>query len=210
MTTRILITALLVYAAALNVAAANTAPPVPLQDRNTPAGMPVVESFTGPDHTGKDGVMARVGFDLALLHQEHRDFIKQSRTAALKHEFRASQSLLRVKNEKVVIDAVATKDAEALARELKSLGMETVSVYGRMVSGRIPIPALEQASQLKTLQLARPAYARAMTGTVTSQGDAAQLLRGDAAPLVNDTSVPDGIINTADLLVILRKALILP
>ena len=119
--------------------------------------------------------MVRVGFDLALLHQEHRDFIKQGGAAALHHGFRPSQNLLRIKDEKVVIDAVATKDVNALAQELEALGMENISVYGRIVSGRLPIPALEPAAQLKTLQLARPAYARVMTGNVTSQGDAAML-----------------------------------
>ncbi|MGD2056736.1 MAG: hypothetical protein PVJ15_08010 [Gammaproteobacteria bacterium] len=37
----------------------------------------------------------------------------------------------------------------------------------------MPVAALGQAAQLVSLRLARPAYAAVMTGSVTSQGDAA-------------------------------------
>jgi len=53
--------------------------------------------------------------------------------------------------------------------------MENTAVSGRVISGWLPIGALEQASQLDALKLARSAYAMTMAGLVTSQGDAAQL-----------------------------------
>jgi len=164
---------LLLIAATRVVAAANTPPPPPVQDWNTPVGLRAVESFSGADHAGKDGVMARVGFDLTLLYQEHRDFILRGGAAVLKHGFQPSQKLARVRDEKVVIDAVAVEDAGLLAQELVALGMKNLSIYGKVVSGRLPVAALEQAAQLGSLRLVRPAYAAAMTGTVTSQGDAA-------------------------------------
>jgi hypothetical protein len=165
----------LLVTAVQTVAATAATPPVILQGLDHPVGIRAIESFSGPDHAGKDGVMARVGFDLTLLFQEHRDFVRRGGAAALKAAFRSSLNLARVKDEKVVIDAVATGDVDALVRELEAQGMENISVNGRMVSGRIPIASLEKVSQLSALRLARPAYARAMAGVVTSQGDAAML-----------------------------------
>jgi len=137
--------------------------------------MLALESFAGPDLAGKDGNMAREGFDLTLLFHEHRDYVLRGGAAVLKRAFQSSVKLARVQNEKVVIDAVAANDADALARELAALGMENISVYGKLVSGRIPIASLEKASRLSGLRLARPAYASTMAGAVTSQGDAAML-----------------------------------
>ena len=157
------------------MAAPESTPPGLLQDRDNPVGLRALESFSGPDLVGKDGLMIKAGFDLAMLYHEHRDFKQRGGAAVLKRKFHSVLKLIRVKNEKVVIDAVASGDVDQLATELEALGMENTAVFGRMVSGRLPIAALEQASQLGALKLARPAYAMTMAGLVTSQGDAAQL-----------------------------------
>lgn len=146
-----------------------------IADRASPIGMLAVESFSGPDRSGKDGVMVKVGFDLALLYHEYREFMKHGGAAVLKHGFQSSRITARVQGEKVVIDAVAAGDVDQLVRDLQALGMENTAVSGRVVSGRLPIAALEQASQLGALKLARAASAMTMAGAVTSQGDAAML-----------------------------------
>ena len=119
--------------------------------------------------------MVKVGFDLAMLYHEHRDFKQRGGAAVLKRKFQSSRNLVRLKDEKVVIDAVAAGDVDELVSELEALGMENTAVFGRVVSGWLPIAALEQASQLGALKLARAAYAMTMAGLVTSQGDVAQL-----------------------------------
>jgi len=171
---RKLLALLLVAVAQLAVAATPSAPVV-LQSLNNPVGLRALESFAGPDRRGKDGVMARVGFDLTLLFHEHRDFVMRRQATGLKDRFKPSPGLVRVKDEKVVVDVVAAGEVDELVRQLQAQGMEQVAVYGRMVSGRLPIAALENAAQLPALKLARPAYAKAMAGAVTSQGDAAML-----------------------------------
>lgn len=166
----------LILAVAMTATAAPKAtPPGLLHDRNSPVGLRALESFSGPDRVGKDGVMVKVGFDLAMLYHEHRDFKQRGGAAVLKREFQSSRKLVRVKNEKVIIDAVAKGDVDQLVSELEALGMENTAVFGRVVSGRLPIAALEQVSRLGALKLARSAYAMTMAGAVTSQGDAAQL-----------------------------------
>jgi hypothetical protein len=132
-----------------------------------------MESFMGKDLTGKNGPMAKVGPDLALTFHEHQDFLARGGFQKLKYAFRPSLPLVRVKDETVVIDVVAEGNVNALKDDLQALGMENAAVYGRFVSGRLPIAALESAAGLQRLRFARPAYAATRTGDVTSQGDVA-------------------------------------
>ena len=177
-------------------AAPPAVPPGLTQDFNNPVGIRAIESFSGADRIGKDGVMARVGLDLAMLYHEHRDFNQRGGAAVLKRAFQSSRKLLRVKDEKVVIDAVAAGDVDQLARQLEALGLENSAVFGRMVSGWLPIAALERASRLGALKLARSASAMTRAGAVTSQGDAALL--ADAARSafgVDGTGVTVGVLS---------------
>lgn len=128
-----------------------------------------LEAFAGPDLAGKDGPMARVGLDLTQLYFEHR----AHRAGAPAAAFRSANPLVRVRDGRVVIDAVATESAVALRDALVALGMTEPAVYGRYVSGALPIRALADAAGLAELRLARAASAQAHAGSVTSQGDAA-------------------------------------
>jgi len=158
----------------LAVAAPSSVPAV-LQSLNNPVGLRALESFAGPDRRGKNGVMARVGLDLALLFHEHRDFVERRQATGKKDIFKSSSGMARIKDEMVVVDVVAAADVTELMSQLRAQGMQQSAVYGRMVSGLLPIASLEKVAQLPALKLARPAYARSMTGAVTSQGDAAML-----------------------------------
>lgn len=79
----------------------------------------------------------------------------------------------------VVIDAAASSDPEALAEDLHALGASKVAVFGRMVSGILPVKAIPSLNALSSLHLARSAPSIAMSGPVTSQGDIA--MRSDVA-----------------------------
>jgi hypothetical protein len=155
--------------------AAPSSVPVVLQSLNNPAGLRALESFAGPDRRGKNGIMARVGFDLALLFHEHRDFVARRQATGKKDIFKFSRGVTRIKDELVVVDTVAAGDVMELMAQLQAHGMQQPAVYGRMVSGLLPISSLEKVAQLSSLKLARPAVARSMAGAVTSQGDAAML-----------------------------------
>ena len=100
------------------------------------------------------------------------------------------------KDEKIMIDVVARDDVDALVQQLTVLGMENISIYGRMISGLIPVASLEQTAALTTLKFARPSYAKASTGSVTSQGDAA-LLSDDARSIygVDGTGITIGTLS---------------
>ena len=79
----------------------------------------------------------------------------------------------------VSIDTAAAGDPEVLAADLEALGLQSGAVFGRMVSGLLPMSAIPVLETLDSLQFARPAYAMAQAGAVTSQGDAA--IRADVA-----------------------------
>lgn len=123
--------------------------------------------------------MSRIGYELALLYYEHRDYKIRGGKAVLKTAFRPSNPLLRVTDEYIVIDAVANGDVNELADRLAQLGMQNPSIFGRYISGRLPIASLVQAASLPSLRFARASMARTMAGLVTSQGDIAQ--RSDEA-----------------------------
>lgn len=165
-----------ISALALLMSLANSATAAPtLQNFNNPIGLRALESFSGADRVGKDGPMAKVGLDLSLLYHEYRDHMQRGGEPVLKRAFKSSLPLMRVKNDRVVIDAVAVDSANTLVQKLLPLGMENISTYGKMVSGRLPISSLEQVAKITSLKFARPAYAKARAGAVTSQGDVAML-----------------------------------
>ncbi len=125
-----------------------------------------------------DPLAAKLGTDLFLLHEE---YMSSSEVGVLStsETSEASNSMLRVDNGYVVIDFVATDDADTLLAKLQELGLKEGSVYGRYVSGMFPIEAIAQAADLKSLKFARAAIATTNVGLVTSEADIA--MRADIA-----------------------------
>lgn len=68
----------------------------------------------------------------------------------------------------VVIDTAASADPQALAADLRALGAKKVTVFGRMVSGIMPMSVISQLNGLTSLHFARPAYRATLAGSVTS------------------------------------------
>ena len=87
--------------------------------------------------------------------------------------FQSSNTIAPIAGGSVVIDTAASGDPEALAADLRALGAQKVTVFGRIVSARVPITAISGLNRLSSLQLAHLAYAAIQVGDVTSQGDAA-------------------------------------
>ena len=75
-----------------------------MQRLNNHVGLRALESFAGKDRLGKDGPMVRLGMDLSLLYQEHRDFKMKGGEQVLRRPFTSSLPHARIKNEKIVID----------------------------------------------------------------------------------------------------------
>ncbi|MEE8075132.1 MAG: hypothetical protein V3T60_05860, partial [Candidatus Binatia bacterium] len=120
--------------------------------------------------SGKRGPMAKVGLELASLHEEYQSYVTLKGGSK---GFKPSNRLLPVRANRVVIDAVASGDAGALQADLEALGMQNTAAFGRIVSGQLPIDAIEGMAGLGSLRFARPAYAMTRAGLVTSQGDVA-------------------------------------
>jgi hypothetical protein len=113
--------------------------------------------------TSKSGPMAKVGPDLAVLYDEYTSYLAQGGGAA----FPPSNSLLRVSAGRVAIDAVASGDVHALQADLEALGLQGAVAFGRIVSGQLPIAAIERMAALASLQFARPAYATTRVGPLS-------------------------------------------
>jgi hypothetical protein len=64
---------------------------------------------------------------------------------------------IRIVDDRVLIDAVASQDVNALKADLEALGMRDAVAFGRVVSGQLPISAIDALNGLATLQFARPA-----------------------------------------------------
>ena len=87
--------------------------------------------------------------------------------------FRSSNALAGIVDRKVVIEALATSDARALAAELERLGLEDTAVFGWMVSGRLAISTIPALKDVQSLKFARLVKAMTQVGDATSQGDVA-------------------------------------
>jgi Subtilase family len=159
------------------------------------AGVAVGFAFAGNPasaQTGKDGRMAKVTHSLAALHEQYIAQMAQSSAVS----FRTNDPLVRVVNDRVVVDAIASVDVEALKSDLMFLGMDDAVAFGGIVSGHLPIWAIPAAAALASLQFAHPAVAIANVGLVTSQGD--QAMRSDVARTkfgVNGSGVNVGVLS---------------
>jgi len=121
-----------------------------------------LEAFHGPDREGKDGPLAKAGFDLTLLHYEWVHYREQGAEEAF-----VPSGSLPVHGERVTIDATAAQRPLALRDSLEALGLTGSAQAGPVVSGRLPIAAIPQAARLATLRAMRPARARTHDGSVT-------------------------------------------
>ncbi|PSR53860.1 hypothetical protein AHMF7605_10180 [Adhaeribacter arboris] len=117
--------------------------------------------------------LQKIGPELAVLAIQQAP---DNRSAAAKTltRFPVNKSLLQIKGNQVVIQALAENNTEQLLIDLKALGLTYPAAYGRLVSGLIPIAALNKVATLKSLRAARPAYKPATKiGKATTQGDRA-------------------------------------
>jgi hypothetical protein len=100
---------------------------------------------------------AKIGAELLALYASYRE--AQQRGV----DFRSSNPLLRVVEDRVVIDATAASDVRALEADLVALGLRNAAAFGRIVSGQLPIAAIPTLDTLASLAFARPAASQGRT-----------------------------------------------
>ncbi len=66
--------------------------------------------------------------------------------------FKPSNTSLQHARGRIVVDVVASGDADALLSDLKKMGLQKASRYGVVVSGLIPIGAISRAVELQSLR----------------------------------------------------------
>jgi hypothetical protein len=145
-------------------------------------------AMTGQDGIGKDGPLAAVGMELALLYHQQQAAgaagVRARREASRRRpKTRDDESLRRADTrilpplsadgQLVTVDALAVDDPPRLLADLQDLGLESGTTAGNVVSGRLPIAAIEDAAGLASLRGMTPAYARLHVGSVGSEADTA-------------------------------------
>ncbi len=151
-------------------------------------------AFSGSDLSGKDGPLAKVGWDLALLSEEFRTF--QARGLAPVQAFQPSNQLLRVENGRVLVKVIPSGSSGAVASELSSLGMQVTGTADHMVSGYLPISAIESVAGLADVATMSPDSWTTQVGAVTSQADSAMRSSETRAALgINGAGVTVGVLS---------------
>src|SRR5262245_20504350 len=136
-----------------------------------------VQEFRAQRDAMRQGASSKLSGALVRLQAAQAGAAKQRGT---QRAGRGRNPLLKVVNGQVVIDAVARPgQAQKLRSELVSRGLQSASVYGNVVSGRLPVTALSDLASSPALQFARPSVRAHDAGLVTSQGD--RSLNADAA-----------------------------
>jgi hypothetical protein len=103
----------------------------------------------------KVGGTPKIAQELTSLYDEYSSYIASHRSRA----FQPSSRLVRVIDDRVVIDAVASGNVDVLKSDLESLGMQQAVAFGRIVSGELPIAAIPAMGSLSSLNFARAASA---------------------------------------------------
>ena len=95
---------------------------------------------------------ANVGFQLLTLHSQYEKFVEAGNDPS---QFAVDERKARIVDGRVLVELVATDNAEELAAEVGNLSATHVAVAGRQVSCFIPLARIGELSQLPGLHSAR-------------------------------------------------------
>ncbi len=133
----------------------------------------LAQSLPSTGSLGADAILLKQSKLDAGLHELREIWIKNGRRLT-GIDPDVSTPGLPISDEAVLVDAIASQSGEALKNALVQLGMKDASAFGKVVSGRLPLGALEQLDGVSELQHIRASYRILNAGSVTSQGDVAQ------------------------------------
>jgi hypothetical protein len=119
----------------------------------------VLATGTGHAALDKGGAMEKISPELLALYDAY--LAAQRRGIP----FTVNDPLVRVIDDRVIVDAVASGSGAALETDLRAMGMrETVSA-GRIVSGQLPIASIAGLASLQSLRFVRAAASATHGGT---------------------------------------------
>jgi hypothetical protein len=95
--------------------------------------------------------LAKVDPNLAAVFQEYQTYTQAGGT----EPFTTSNPLVTIVEGRVVIEATAASDVEVLRADLEALGLQNTAVAAPLISGQLPIEALDDLGALDSLQFAR-------------------------------------------------------
>ena len=114
-----------------------------------------VGSCAASDGKDKAGWRTKLSAELIALYDQYTSYIASGKGGV----FQFSSPLVRLVDDRVIIDAVASGDANVLKSDLEALGMQQAVAFGRVVSGQLPIVAIRPMAELPSLNAARAATA---------------------------------------------------
>lgn len=142
-----------------------------------------LRDYHGPDRSGKDGPLAKAGFELLLLYHEHKAFREHHPDST----FTPTVADVPVHNGRVGVEAVATDSAAALLADLEALGLTDGVTAGRLVSGWLPIEQIPALARLESLRgLIQPTMQTRPPPAHPSPDASGSELERDSAPSSGD------------------------
>ncbi len=130
-----------------------------------------IESFNGPDGVGKDGPLAKLGWNLNILYQEYQAYVAGGSVG----EFHSNQGVIQTSGTNALVDLSAgTHSVFDLAEAIKRLGFTIVAQAAPFVTVLAPIAQLDELVNVQQATVIRPVYvSKTNVGATTSQGDIA-------------------------------------
>jgi len=157
--------------------------------RNTNIGQQVATYAA----TNKFSPLSKIGSKLAEAFVEYETHLRNGGNSS---NFKPRSSLLQVQDGKIGIDVIASGDPKALLVDLQTLGLERSATFQDIVSGWLPIEALNKASTLRNLRFAEPAYkSEPDVGVTDTQGDRAINANTVRAATFDGNGVAVGVIS---------------
>lgn len=104
---------------------------------------------------GKTEVRTKLAGELIALYDEYSRYLASDKRGV----FKPSSPLVRLVDDRVIVDAVASSDANVLKSDLEALGMQQAVAFGLLVAGQLPIVAIRSMAELPSLSSARAATA---------------------------------------------------
>ena len=95
---------------------------------------------------------ANIGFQLLTLHSQYEKFVEAGNDPA---QFSVDERKAQIVDGRVLVELVATENAEDLAAQVRELSADHVAVAGRRVSCFLPLERISELSTMPGLHSAR-------------------------------------------------------
>jgi hypothetical protein len=155
----------------------------------------IADSVSNPLELRRAGPLTKADSALASVYADYRARLAEGVAEGSQSSSKAAPETANL----ILVDARAISDGSALLAELQELGLSRGSHFGNVVSGLLPVSAIEAALELpglRAISASPPPITHA--GSITSQGDIG--LRADIARAtygVDGTGITVGIISDA-------------